>query len=101
MLFNSYPFLFVFFPLTLLAYYWCAHFLGATAKWTVLVAASLFFYAYWDVRFLPLILGSILVNYSAGRMLVWSIAQRRPRAANFTLTAAITINLLTLAAFKY
>src|SRR5438045_8896484 len=57
-LFNSYEFIFVFLPVTLLAYRFFARF-GRTAQYLVLLLASWFFYAWWDVRALPLLLCSI------------------------------------------
>lgn len=48
MLFNSYEFLLVFLPITLICYYQIAkHFQSIGAKY-FLVLASLVFYSYWD-----------------------------------------------------
>lgn len=68
MLFNSYVFLFGFFPVTLAAYLLAArmsHRLGSG----VLVAASLFFYGWWNPTYVPLLLASAAFNYgmSLGR----------------------------------
>ena len=69
MLFNSYEFLLVFLPITLICYYQIAkHFQSIGAKY-FLVLASLVFYSYWDIANLPILLVSILVNYSIGHFL--------------------------------
>ena len=70
MLFNSYEFLFFFLPAALLGYFG----LGCTSHSRLanlwLVLASLFFYAWWDISFLPILLVSIAMNYIiSGRIL--------------------------------
>jgi D-alanyl-lipoteichoic acid acyltransferase DltB (MBOAT superfamily) len=92
MLFNSLPFLFGFLPLTL-AGYWL---LGdrSTARLWFLLLASVAFYGYWDWRFAPLLVASIVVNWLAVQLF---FATRRP----LVLVATIAANLLCLAAFKY
>ncbi len=66
MLFNSYIFIFVFLPITLLGF----HVIGSQGRHKValawLVAASLFFYGWWNPAYLGLILGSMLFNYAMG-----------------------------------
>ena len=92
MLFSSYPFLLVFLPLTLLGYYLaCSS--EATRTW-YLVAASVVFYGYWDPRFIPLLVGSIVANWL---LAAWYL--RRRRAAVIGL--AIVANLAVLVVFKY
>src|SRR5581483_308027 len=92
MLFNSYAFLFVFLPVAIAAY--------AVAdphpklRMPVLIVLSLAFYSYWDIRFLPIMVGSILGNWLLIRAFV---ATRRPGI----LTAAIVLDLAALGVFKY
>ena len=67
MLFNSYEFMFLFLPVTLVVYFGLAR-----RRWTRgavgwLAAASFFFYGWWDVRYVPLLLGSIVFNFLMGR----------------------------------
>ena len=100
MLFNSYQFLFVFFPISGLLYY-CVKGFGPGAQNAVLVAASLAFYAAWDVRFVPLLLGSIMVNFAAGWAISACIARHRAGAATAVLAGAVTVNLFSIAIFKY
>jgi hypothetical protein len=66
MLFNSYEFIFLFLPITLLVFFSIGgrgHHRIAIA-W--LVGASLFFYGWWNPAYLGLILASILFNYATG-----------------------------------
>jgi alginate O-acetyltransferase complex protein AlgI len=92
MLFNSYPFLFGFLPAAVLIY----RLADDHPQWRtwVLVALSLVFYAYWDVRFLPLMIGSILINWWASRLYA---ATKRA----VIIVAAIIANLVALGVFKY
>ena len=55
MLFNSYSFIFLFLPLTL-GLHQLLRTVGTLAQQTLLLLASWLFYAWWDVRFLPLLL---------------------------------------------
>ena len=73
MLFNSQTFLLLFLPLTLLLYYRVQGSRGLRA-WA-LVGASLIFYGYWDLRFLPLLVGSIAANW----LLAWAYARKPHR----------------------
>ena len=61
MLFNSYAFLFAFLPVALVGYFLLGRrSITLAAGWLAL--ASLFFYGWWDARYLPLLIGSILFN---------------------------------------
>ena len=92
MLFNSLPFILGFLPPVLLGYWLLAHREGP--RLVFLLLASLVFYGYWDWRFEPLLLGSILFN--------WLFAEAYFRSgAKALLVIAIGLNLVSLAAFKY
>ena len=67
MLFNSYTFIFLFVPLTLLLTGLARRFSGVRGASAILVAASLFFYAYHDIRLLALIGGSIILSLEGRR----------------------------------
>ena len=91
MLFTTQLFLLVFLPLTVLAYHSAD---TRRARLWVLLLSSLFFYSWWDVRFLPLLVATGLVN--------WSLAQafrRRPRDG--LIWVGVVFNLGVLALFKY
>lgn len=99
MLFNSYEFIFAFWPLTFVIYFLLNRFCPPVAGKLWLALASLFFYSWWSIKSLPLILISIMFNYFMGR----SIAQkdRSPRARKLLLTLAITGDVLLLGYYKY
>lgn len=97
MLFNSYVFILDFLPITLILYYLSAKKFGSQCARIVLILASLFFYSWWDVRNLPILLGSILVNYVlAGRILH---SEGKNRKAWMIL--GILLDLGLLGYFKY
>src|SRR4051794_36056015 len=95
MLFNSAAFLFLYLPIVLAGTFALARY---RPGWTVgfLALASFVFYAWWDVRFLPLLLLSIAGNYWVGRRIVAS-----PDRAKGWLAFGIAGDLLVLGVFKY
>jgi alginate O-acetyltransferase complex protein AlgI len=96
MLFNSHAFLFGFLPVVLLAYFAAAR-RGREYGNLVLAAASLFFYAWWDVRYLPLLLASIMGNYACALRIRAAQGAMRRR----WLVAALAGNLALLGWYKY
>ncbi|HYD31089.1 MAG TPA: MBOAT family protein [Azospirillaceae bacterium] len=94
MLFNSYVYILLFLPVTVLVY-WALRRRGRTraALWW-LTAASVFFYGWWDVRFVSVLLLSMAVNYAVAGALI-----RRPLKP--VLVAGIAFNLGLLGWFKY
>ncbi|MDB5410643.1 MAG: acyltransferase [Rhodospirillales bacterium] len=92
MLFNSIIFCLVFLPPVLLGYWTLQNF--RVARLWFLLAASLVFYAYWDWRLAPLLVGSIVVNWLAIQTF-FRFGRRE------VLVATIAVNLLCLAVFKY
>ncbi len=62
MLFHSQVFLLAFLPVTLALYYSFAH--DAKLRQYLLIAASLTFYGWWDVRFVPLLLGQVVMTWA-------------------------------------
>jgi len=66
------------------------------------LAASYFFYGYWDWRFLSLILASTLIDFSIGKR-IGKLHQEegRGKEKKQLLIASIIINLGFLALFKY
>ena len=69
MLFNSYEFIFAFLPLTFFIYFYLNSKRLTEASKGFLVFASLFFYSWWNIVYLPLILSSMLFNYVIGNIL--------------------------------
>ncbi len=106
MLFNSLIYIAVFLPIvTVIFFYLNRKRLGTAAKaWLVL--SSLFFYGYWNPRYLLLIISSMLVNFSLGAELnrinrgdqgqTMVLVRRR-----FILLLGIVFNLIMLGYFKY
>ena len=95
MVFSSVQF-FIFFALLVLLFVVLRR---KRVKKNVLLAASIFFYAYWDIRFVPLLLGIGVFNYIIGHI----VADDSDRNKNkkVALVIGITVNLLVLAYFKY
>jgi len=99
MLFNSYPFIFVFFPLVLIGFFLIGK-RNARAAAGFLALASLFFYGWWSVKALPLLLASICINYWFGLRLT-PAPGRDDRKRKSLLIVALVVNLGVLAIFKY
>ena len=91
--FASPIFLFAFLPLVLIAY----HLLRPIrAKNVLLIAAGLVFYAFGDLRHLPLLLASCALHYGVGLALM-----RARRGRRLLLAACVTVDLAVLAAYKW
>ncbi len=100
MLFNTFSFIFVFLPVCLAGYFLLARFSkhpSAHLAWLTL--ASLVFYGYWDYRFLPIIIISIIGNYVLGRLIAAIPANMVERS--WALALAIVVNLSALGFYKY
>lgn len=101
MLFNSYQFIFLFLPVTLAGYF----FLGRTCYSRLanlwLVLASLFFYGYWEISFLPLLIGSILVNYMLSGGILRGKRLNSPSQAKIFFITGLLFNLGLLGIYKY
>lgn len=96
MLFNSYIFILCFLPITMIGYYGCNHWKKEEAAKWFLIIASLLFYGYFDVRYLPVILASICFNYGFSRMLLKKKTNKR-----MLLGAGIFCNAGLLFYIKY
>jgi alginate O-acetyltransferase complex protein AlgI len=100
MLFNSYEFIFLFLPFTFFIYFFLLNQRLITGAKGFLVFASLFFYSWWNVVYLPLILGSMLFNYVVGNSLN-DTHHKRKVSDKKLLTFGIVANLSLLGYFKY
>ncbi len=105
MLFNSYTYLLLFLPLVVGVFHAMRGApLRATFAW--LACASLFYYGIWNPdpeqpwspKYLLLILGSCVANYSIGRQLS---GHRGTRRGKLTLVTGVTLNLALIGYFKY
>lgn len=63
MLFNSYVFILLFLPITLILYFALNHYKCTKLAKVALIIMSLWFYAYFHIGYIFILLGSVLVNY--------------------------------------
>ena len=97
MLFSSWQFIFVFLPLAVAGFFAIPARAQVARKWWLLVA-SLAFYAYWKVEYVPLLLFSIGFNYAVAE----GIHRLRGKpASRAVLITGVTVNLLLLGYYKY
>jgi alginate O-acetyltransferase complex protein AlgI len=101
MLFNSPEFVLGFLPVALGGFFLAGR-TGGT-RWALcwLVAASLFFYGWWNPKFVLLLAGSILANYGFGQQILRHARANHQPAARAWLIAGVTANLTLLGWFKY
>lgn len=92
MVFHSAGFLFAILPVTLLIYHLIPWRRGKNA---LLIAASLLFYSFGNLRDLPLLVGCAVVHYLAGLLLLGAQRGKKP-----ILTAVIVLDLVCLMGFK-
>ncbi len=109
MLFNTSQFILLFLPVTFAVYFWLNRKKQILAAKAWLVTASLYFYAYWDIRFLPIILLSMAFNYAIGTGLAQGYQRKKNTLGMLhkstnkktILAFGIACNLVLLAYFKY
>ena len=92
MVFSSPIFLFAFLPVVYLIYQLLP---GVRSRNFWLALASLVFYTFGQLRCLPLLLASVLVNYLFGLCLISN------RGRKLAVAGAVVCNLLALGGFKY
>ncbi|MGE3246052.1 MAG: MBOAT family protein [Beijerinckiaceae bacterium] len=92
MLFQSQLFVLLFLPACLLAFYLARRHV-ALRQW-ILVLFSLIFYGWWDVRFLPLLVGQISITWYLARI-------SGPARTKWPLQLAVVVNLASIGLFKY
>ena len=101
MLFNSFHFIWLFLPVTLLTWILCRHLFGIRVALTWLVLASLTFYALWNVHFLAVLLGSISINFWLSGKILHAKNQQQAQLATLWLRLGLFFNLALLGGFKY
>ena len=94
MVFSSIVFLFLFLPVVATAYF----LVPRGARNVLLLAASLFFYAWGETTFVFVMLASIALNYGFG---LWIGKTRGTARARLPLVLAVLVNLELLALYKY
>src|SRR6185312_4359282 len=95
MLFTTYAFLFGYLPLVLVGWWGIGN---RSARLGFLTCSSWIFYAWWDWRFLPLMVGTTTVDYVAALAIARSSDQARRK---LLLVTSLTVNLGVLGFFKY
>ncbi len=98
MLFNSYIYIFAFLPVVFFTYFFLLKRGMLLASKVLLVFASLFFYSWWNIKYLPLILISMFVNYAIGTALSNNLT---PKYRKHLLIFGIVFNVGLLGYFKY
>ena len=96
MLFNSIEFG-IFLPIVFILYWFVAN-KNIKLRNFIIVAASYFFYGWWDWRFLTLILFSTVVDYSVGLSLA---KQEKKSNRKLLVSTSLLVNLGLLGFFKY
>src|SRR5262249_20305178 len=94
-LFNSFPFLFVFLPAVAAAYFLVPQ---HRLRLLLVIGASYYFYAYADWWFPALMAGSTAISYTTGRLIEIETDERRRKLGLATGIAGV---LALLAYFKY
>lgn len=97
MLFNSYLFVFIFLPVSLMGYYLTGQKLGGKAAKLWLIAMSLWFYGSFRWEYLLLLLASVGVNYAVSV----SLWKRGIKNRKGLLILGVCFNLALLGYFKY
>ena len=95
MLFNSYTFLLVFLPVSLSLYFFFfkKKIKLENIRLKILILLSLFFYSWWDYRYVILLLFSVFLNYLVSFLII-------NKNKKF-LFLGIILNLFVLGYFKY
>jgi len=91
-------FIFLFFPITFFIYFYLNSKRLTSAGIAFLVFASLFFYSWWNILYLPLILSSILFNFIVGTYLSKHQYVIKKKTL---LIFGISANIALLGYFKY
>lgn len=99
MLFNSYEFIFLFLPITLIIYFTLNRYDKSNIAKGWLVIASLYFYSYFHLSYLYLILTSIIINYFIGNKLNHKSLNGKER--KIWMIVGVIFNLGLLGYFKY
>ncbi|MFN4220952.1 MULTISPECIES: MBOAT family O-acyltransferase [Novosphingobium] len=98
MLFNSFEFLLVFLPIALIGYYILIKAGLKRFLFVWLVACSLVFYGFWAPRYALLLIASMAVNYTLGRLIE---RHNESRTGGYILFLGIALNVAVLGYFKY
>jgi len=99
MLFNSYNFIFLFFPIVYILFLLLHINKRPELSKLILLFSSFVFYGFWSIKYLSLLLSSILVNYFIGSIILNDdVSAYKKKVA---LISGISFNLVLLSFFKY
>ncbi len=102
MLFNSYIFIFAFMPFVLFGYFALNHLGYLRAGKLFLLGGSWLFYGWWNPIYLPLLLGSIVVNYTiAGKIQSYGRSREVIPPKKRLMLLGVCLNVSLLAYYKY
>lgn len=94
MLFNSLEFILIFLPICLFLFYFFNKLKLYNLRIPLLIAFSLYFYSWWSIKYLFLLIFSILINFFIGKKIL-KIKNK------IILAIGISVNLLLLGYYKY
>ena len=98
MLFSSFEFLFCFLPVVLVLFYTLQRYYPVDKIKLFLFFSSLFFYGWWDLKYLVIILLSIFLNYSLS---FYIRSHSCTKLRKYLTTLGVIFNLIALGYFKY
>lgn len=98
MVFSSYIFVLAFLPCVLVGYYLLSRLHNPYPQRIFLVLSSLFFYGYFEPKYLTIILGSIAVNFAVASL---SLRCKSKTAKRILLSVSVIFNVLLLGYYKY
>ncbi len=104
MLFNSFPFIFLFLPIVTIGYALTRTYLGQRFAQALLLLSSFFFYGYARPSYLPLLAASILFNWFIASQMGSANERSTPAEASrrkMLLWVGLIANIALLCSFKY
>lgn len=99
MLFNSYIFMLLFLPVTLLGYYSLNRIKKYNLSKAFLIIMSLIFYAYFNISYFFIIFSSIVLNYLMSRIMLKN--KEKIKLKKLVLALSLLFNIGMLFYFKY
>ncbi len=101
MVFSSIPFLFYFLPAVIVLYFLAALIKKKVYANAVLLASSLFFYAWGEPKYMILMVASTVIGFCFSLVTEKAIKVQNKSLARLSLIISIGINLAVLGIFKY
>lgn len=98
MLFNSYIFILLFFPICISGYFILNHFSHWKTAQIFLLGMSLWFYGYFNAKYLFIIICSVVINYLFYRFLN---VEKNGKRRKYFFCAALVFNIGLLFYYKY